>query len=130
MMRFFIQGGPFMWPLMIFAIVVLALIIKKTMDFFRVQSLTPQKLESGINAILFWGFMSLVLGFYAHFQGVYMAMQAIMQANDISPAIGAEGYRQSLITILFGLITFIVSSFVWFIFRWQFKKTSAAKEYH
>jgi len=128
MIQFFRQGGPLMWPLMIMAIVILALIIKKTMDFFRVQKLTPQKLESGINAILFWGFMSMVLGFYAHFQGVYMAMQAIMEANDISPAIVAEGYRQSLITILYGLISFIASSFVWFIFRWLYKKLTATKD--
>jgi biopolymer transport protein ExbB/TolQ len=122
MIQFFMNGGLFMWPLLIFAIVIVVLTVKKAIDFFGRQNVNPAKMESGINAILFWGFMSLVVGFYAHFQGLYMAMQAIIKADDISPVIVTAGYAQSLITILFGLCSFIISSVVWFIFRWQYKK--------
>jgi biopolymer transport protein ExbB/TolQ len=122
MIQFFMNGGLFMWPLLIFAIVIVVLTVKKAIDFFGRQNVNPVKMESGINAILFWGFMSLVVGFYAHFQGLYMAMQAIIKADDISPVIVTAGYAQSLITILFGLCSFIISSVVWFIFRWQYKK--------
>jgi biopolymer transport protein ExbB/TolQ len=122
MIQFFMNGGLFMWPLLIFAIVIVVLTVKKAIDFFGRQNVNPAKMESGINAILFWGFMSLVVGFYAHFQGLYMAMQAIIKADDISPVMVTAGYAQSLITILFGLCSFIISSVVWFIFRWQYKK--------
>jgi biopolymer transport protein ExbB/TolQ len=122
MIQFFMNGGLFMWPLLIFAIVIVVLTVKKAIDFFGRQNVNPVKMESGINAILFWGFMSLVVGFYAHFQGLYMAMQAIIKADDISPVMVTAGYAQSLITILFGLCSFIISSVVWFIFRWQYKK--------
>jgi biopolymer transport protein ExbB/TolQ len=122
------NGGLFMWPLLIFAIVIAVLTVKKAIDFLGRQNVNPAKMESGINAIFFWGFMSLVVGFYAHFQGVYMAMQAIIKADDISPVIVTAGYAQSLTTILFGLFSFIISSAVWFIFRWQYKKLTAPTE--
>jgi biopolymer transport protein ExbB/TolQ len=49
-------------------------------------------------------------------------MNAIAEANDISPAIVAMGYGMSLTSILFGLFIFIVSMSIWFFFRWRFKK--------
>lgn len=126
MILFIKQGGLLMWPMLIFAIIIVGLTIKKITDFTRSQKLSLEKLEAGINAILFWGFLSLVLGFYAHFHGVYLAMQAISKAMDISPAIVADGYRISLITILFGLLTFMISSIVWFILRWRYKILATA----
>ena len=124
MIQFFKQGGPFMWPLLIFTIVIIALAVKKMIHFLGGQDLSPDRLESGINAILFWGFMSMILGFLAHFQGVYLAMQNIMEANDVSPAIVSEGYMQSLTTILFGLFIFMISTAIWFTLRWRLKRTS------
>ena len=123
MLTFIRMGGPLMWPLIIFAIIILGLIIKKIIDFLGKQNLSTEKLEAGINAILFWGFLSLILGFYAHFQGIYLAMDAISKAADISPAIVALGYKGSLTTILFGLMTFMTASIVWFVFRWRVKKS-------
>ncbi len=65
--------------------------------------------------------MSAVIGFFGHFWGVYMAMQAISEATDISPAVVAEGYAMSLITILTGLFIFLFA-FVWFMLRWKLRK--------
>ena len=78
-------------------------------------------MENGINAVLFWGIMSIIIGVFAHFIGIYAAMNAIMMANDISPAIVASGYAVSLITILFGLFILMLSSILWFILRWKYK---------
>jgi len=49
--------------------------------------------------------------------GVYLAMQEIMKANDISPGILAGGYQMSLIPILSGLGVLILSSFAWMILK-------------
>ncbi|MBC8182442.1 MotA/TolQ/ExbB proton channel family protein [candidate division KSB1 bacterium] len=124
MIEFFFRGGYMMWLLLLTAIVILILTVKKVIDLFVNQNLPSNKLENGINAILFWGATSALLGTFAHFQGMYYAMLAISQANDISPAIVAMGYGVSLITILTGLFIFIISAIIWFIFRWQYKKLS------
>ncbi len=79
----------------------------------------------GINAILFWGIICIVIGFMAHFLGLYQATRAISQATDISPAVVAMGYAQSLVTILFGMLIFMIAAILWFIMRWQHKRLIA-----
>ncbi len=106
MMTQFMQGGIFMWFILIFAVVNLVLTIKKVIQLFGGTDSSPKQAESGINAILFWGSMSVVVGFYAHFLGLFFAMQAISQAGDVSPAIVAKGFGVSLIPVLFGLVVF------------------------
>ena len=117
-------GGPFMWLLSLILLVILYLSVRKGQRVFFKKEAVSVKFETGLNAILFWGVLSIVIGFLAHFMGLYNALLAISRATDVSPAIIAQGYAQSLLTILFGLIIFIVSAVFWFLLRWQYKKIS------
>ena len=123
MLNFFIQGGSMMMLLLILAIIIIVLSIRRVIELYGKRDLNPVKLESGINAIIFWGVISLILGYFAHYLGFYNAMEAIKKANDISPAIVADGYAKSLSTILAGLFIFMFSAIVWFALRWRYKKT-------
>ncbi len=125
MLSLFFNGGVFMWLLLIIAISIIILSIKKAIDLFGSKISDPNHLEKGINAIIFWGGVSLVVGFLAHFWGLQLAMMAISHANDISPTIVANGFAVSLITIIFGMLIFLFSAIIWFIFRWQYKKLTA-----
>ena len=122
MVNFFISGGQMMWLFLLIALLIIYLSLKKAFQLFSKQDLSKSVLENGINAIIFWGSISAVLGFFAHYLGVYYAMQAIYKANDISPAIVAHGYSLSLVTILTGLVLFIISAILWFIFRWRYRQ--------
>lgn len=124
MIQFFIEGGFMMWLFLVLAILILYLSIRKAIQLYGKQELSKPALETGINAILFWGAVAAILGFFAHYLGVYQAMLAIYQANDISPAIVAYGYSMSLITILTGLTIFIFSAVIWFVLRWRYKQIS------
>jgi hypothetical protein len=126
MLQFFSLGGSFMWLLLVFAIVIVGLTLKGIIQIFSKEQKYSAQLENGANAILFWGFISLVVGFFAHFYGIYLAMDAIKRANDISPAIVAGGYANSLNTILFGMGIFLVSAICWFALRWKYKKLAKA----
>ncbi len=127
MIQFFLEGGMMMWFLLIIAVLILVLSIRKTLQLYGKQDLPKSALETGINAIVFWGAISAIVGFFAHYLGVYYAMLAIYQANDISPAIVAYGYSMSLITILTGLTIFIFSAVIWFVLRWRFKQVSMVR---
>jgi biopolymer transport protein ExbB/TolQ len=116
------RGGDLMYILVLFAIIIIGLTVKKAIDLFSKKDLPQTQLESGINAIIFWGSLSLLIGFFSHFTGLYLAMQAIAKASDISPAVVASGYGISLISILAGMLIFIISIIVWFFFRWRVKK--------
>ena len=128
MIQFFLEGGMLMWFLLIIALVVLVLSIRKAIQLYGKQELPKPALETGINAIIFWGAISAIFGFLAHYLGLYYAMLAINRANDISPAIVAGGYAASLITILSGLTIFIISLLIWFVFRWRYKSLSKNAE--
>ena len=121
MVNLFLMGGFFMWPLLILFIFVIAISIKKVLELFLKNTTSTPYTDKGINAILFWGGFSFILGVLAHFTGIYQAMEAIAAASDISPAIVAKGYAMSLITVLFGLITLLISAIMWFILRWRLK---------
>lgn len=122
MWSFFMQGGFYMWFLLVFAGIIVGLSIRKAIQLFGNKSADIRQAESGLNAILFWGGISLLVGFFAHFHGIYSAMQAISRAADISPAIVAAGYGISLISILSGMFIFILSLFIWFILRWRLNR--------
>lgn len=117
MLYYFQAGGIFMWLLLALLIVVLALSVVRALQIFSSKEKNKKQLESGVNSILFWGAYSVVVGFFAHFLGIMYAMNAIQAASDISPAIVAGGYSVSLITILFGLIIFMIAALIWFVLR-------------
>ena len=124
MLNLFIRGGIFMWPLLFIGMGIIIVSVVKAGELFGSKSLGRSRLESGLNGIILWGGLSAVLGFLAHFWGLYMAMLAIREANDISPAIVADGFAVSLITILFGLLIFLLSALAWMLLRWRLKKLS------
>ena len=126
MINFIMEGGPFMMLLLILAIIIIVLSIRRIIELYGKKDLNKVKLESGINAIIFWGVISLVLGYFAHYFGFYNAMMSIKRAKDISPARVAEGYAQSLSTILFGLFIFMCSAIIWFALRWKYNKAYKA----
>lgn len=121
MFALFIQGGLFMWPLLILALTILGLSVKKTLDLFIFKHLDLSQKEMGLNAILFWGVISGALGVTAQMLGIYSALEEIKKAADISPAIVIMGYQVSFITTLFGLYIFIFSAILWFLLRWRYK---------
>ncbi len=107
-------GGPFMWLILIIAIVNLVLTIKKAIDLYvKYSRLNPYELKRGIHAILFWALLGTLLGYLAHYLGVYHAMLIISRAKEISPMIIAQGYAESLLTIKFGLIVLFFSAIAW-----------------
>jgi biopolymer transport protein ExbB/TolQ len=119
MIQFFLSGGMMMWILLAITILIFILSIRKAIQLYGKPEHSKSVLETGI-----WGAIAAVFGFFAHYLGLYYAMQAIQAANDISPAIVAYGYSLSLITILSGLTIFIFSFIIWFVLRWRLKQVS------
>lgn len=122
MFHFFMRGGYMMWFLLLIGITIIVLSIMKAIKIFRKDSSNTSGMKNEINTIIFWGVIGLILGFFSHFQGIYLAMQAIMKANDISPAIVAGGYNAALVPILFGMFLFLISAILWLTLRWRCNK--------
>jgi biopolymer transport protein ExbB/TolQ len=114
MIEFFMAGGPYMWLILGLSIVIALLVIRKAIDLFVRTDLTPERLERGLNAILFWGCISAVLGVLGQFQGYYLSLRVVASAPVISPKMLAEGMAQATITTLFGLAQLFFAALAWF----------------
>ncbi|MFC1484005.1 MotA/TolQ/ExbB proton channel family protein [Candidatus Neomarinimicrobiota bacterium] len=125
MIRLMNMGGPFMWLLLIIAVGILALAIRKGYDLFGGAEKDTALLERGINAIIFWGILSAVVGWLGQLSGIYRSIQVIIHAEAISPPVIAQGFAISFLTTLFGLWIFLVAGIVWFVFRARYKKVAS-----
>jgi biopolymer transport protein ExbB/TolQ len=114
MIELFVMGGPYVLLLGVLGLVVLALSVKKGIDLFARTGLEPERLGRGLNAILFWGCFSAVLGFLGQFAGLYRSLMVIRGAGLIHPGLVAEGIAVALISTVFGLTILAFAGVVWF----------------
>lgn len=68
----------------------------------------------GLQAILFWGSMALVLGLLGTVVGVVTMAQSIASAGTAPQGLVWGGFGVALSTFIFGLLIFIVSAILWF----------------
>ena len=118
MMRLFMSGGPMMVVQLLLAIVIVILTTYKAIQFFTNKDPDRALFKKGLNAILFWGAFSVILGFLAHFMTLYKSINIIAHAGIISPERVTMGFGESLVSLLFGLWIFTFSSIIWFFLRW------------
>ncbi len=86
MFNLFREGGVMMWPLLILAVAVVVLSVRGWMRVSRVEGPDPV-VETGVDAVVFWGAWSVILGFLGTIVGIYFAAGAISVAPAISPQI-------------------------------------------
>lgn len=115
--RFFFFMGPFKWIMILIALIVLILIGIKTYDLLIQKKANPKYL----NAILFWGGVSTILGMIGHLSALWVSLNEIISAPDISVPMILTGYLSSFTTIHFGLIVFLVSAICWWGLRNVYK---------
>ncbi len=125
MMEFFKQGGFFMWPILVISIVIAVLAV---WAFVRTRDLDGPDavVETGIDAVLFWGVWVVVVGLLGTFTGIYLAAGVIEQAAAVSPAVIWSGIRIALTTTLFGLFVFCVAALMWLGLRVSYRRRVAA----
>lgn len=122
MFQFIMEGGIFMILLIIIFLGIIVLSIIKTIDLFVKKEGITIKDEIGINAILFWGCICALIGILAQLMGLYLAINEIAMAKDISPQIVLTGVRVSFNTTILGLLILLLSSITWFFLKIRFKK--------
>lgn len=115
--QFFMWMGPYRWPMIIVSVLVIVLVVKKAIEL-SIPGLSHKQKVSGVNAILFWGALSLALGIFVQTVSLWVALQDIMAAADISPAMVIIGFYGSFCSTIMGALTLIVAALAWWIFRY------------
>jgi len=117
-------SGPWGYALVFLGGVVLVLALRALWMARGMGGRTRGEVTDLANAVLFWGVASFVLGFLGQCYGVYLALNEILSASEISPGIVAEGFVLSFVPTLFGLGILLFSSVVWISLRLLPKKAS------
>ena len=112
MLQFIQNCGPYGWVLLAMTLTNLVLLGLTLKQMFGPTESRPD-LSHRVNSILFWGIIAAVTGLLGQYHGIYNALNAIIQATEISPNIVAMGFAQSFTTTLWGLGLFVVSAMVW-----------------
>ena len=124
---FFRQMGPFGYLMIVITIANIVLVLRKAV-LIAGGTRDRGRLESGLDAILFWGIIAQVLGVLGQLTGVYNALHAIIRAPEISPNVVMTGFRESFTTTLYGLWVCVLSAVAWFVLRSIVRRRLASGE--
>lgn len=113
------QGGPFMWPLTVLGLVVVAVALKKAADVFGGAEESAAHHRPMINVVLQAGIFSFFVGLLSQAVGLFQALQAIEAAGDVSPALIFGGLKVSLIAPIYGLFISLFSLAAWSVLKYR-----------
>lgn len=109
-------GGIVMYPLLVIAIGIVALAGRTAWLLARSERAAAE-VERPLQGVLFWGGFSVVLGLLGTTIGVIQMAQAIMLAGQVEATLVWGGFGVSLVTLIFGLLIFLVAALLWFMLR-------------
>lgn len=116
MVEAFVAGGNVMWPLALIAVGILWLTARTAWTIGHLKD-DAADADSSIQAILFWGAMSLVLGMLGTALGWISATRAIAQAGGVAPGLIWGGVGITLYSLTFGMMIFTIAALCWFVLR-------------
>jgi biopolymer transport protein ExbB/TolQ len=116
MIEAFQSGGVLMWPLLLVGVGVLVLALR-VVWLLGARGSRSAEAESSLQAILFWGGMSVLLGLIGTVIGVVQMTQAIALAGRVHPPLVWGGFGVSLVTLILGMLIFAVAALLWFPLR-------------
>lgn len=97
------EGGPFfMYPILFVLILIIIFIVKGIINRKGDNSKTISLISSFGLFIIAWGFLGQTIG-------LITAFDSIEAVGDISMGVMAGGLKISLLTTLFGIVTFLIS---------------------
>lgn len=112
-MEFYRAGGPFMNLVSLMAILTLVITVWKSVDIFSKKKYSYKLLD----LILLGGSVALAVGLLSQIVGIVQALNAIMEAADVSPAIVMGGAKVSFFAPIWGFIVFIFSMIFYFVLK-------------
>ncbi len=128
MIEAFRSGGIMMWPLLAVAIGILALALRAAVRLARAERGSVHEVERWLQAILFWGATALVLGILGTVVGLVVMARAIGLAGAVEAPLVWGGLGVSLVTLVFGLLIFLLAALAWFTLRAWLRRSEAGRE--
>jgi hypothetical protein len=113
-------GGIFLWVQIIVLLLILVMAAVKFRQYYGPSDLSSLPFHRSHHAILFLGIFNLVWGMFTQVLGFVQALNAIIAAADVSPALIMEGLKNSFVSPLIGLVSLLIASLVWAILQGKY----------
>jgi hypothetical protein len=113
-------GGVFLW---VQILVILLMLVKAVIKFRQYNghvNLASLPFHKSHHAILFLGIFNLIWGMFTQVLGFVQALNAIIAAADVSPALIMEGLKNSFVSPLIGLVSLLVGALLWAILQGRY----------
>ena len=115
LLRIFWMAGPFLIPqLLLLAVIGILALVNVVRLLLGTE---PRRLVRSVDAVLFWGAVTAVIGFLGTWSGLLKAFQALRRYGLASPQAMFMGLSEAHITTAFGLGVLILSGVLWFGFK-------------
>ena len=114
-------GGVFLWVQIFVMLLMVVMAVLKFRQYYGNQAdLSSLPFHKSHHAILFLGVFNMVWGMFTQVLGFVQALNAIIAAADVSPALIMEGLRNSFISPLIGLVSLLVAALLWAILQGRY----------
>ncbi len=107
------MGGPFLYLQIIVLVLIVILAVQKFIRFYGGAEIRPMPFLRSHHPILFLGIFSFVWGMFTQLAGIIIALNAIIEAADISPQLVLLGLRNSFVSPVVGISTLLFSALCW-----------------
>jgi biopolymer transport protein ExbB/TolQ len=110
-------GGPFMFPLILIALVVGVLAARLLWRVRRDALPAGQESRLALQALPFWGGTALLIGLLGQAAGLYKILGVFAEAEYVDARYIFIGLRESMTTTLVGLAICIAAAIAWLALR-------------
>jgi hypothetical protein len=121
------MGGVFLLVQLILVLLILILTVQKFIVYYGRSGPSPLPFHRSHHAILFLGIFGLAWGFFMQMTGLIMALNAIIEAADVSPALLWMGLRNSFMNPLIGFCTALAAAIFWAILHGRYTSVHPGK---
>jgi len=111
-------GGPLMYALALIGCIVAVLTIGNIWRLAR-RALPPGRSgDLRLQALPFWGFIAILVGFLGQVAGHYKMLGVLATASAINPKLVMFGLQQCLVSTIVGLAVCVLALLCWGALRW------------
>ena len=103
-------------------VIMLAWAVYHFLPVLLKKGVDPKQTGSRLKHIKTIGSFALVTGIFGQLIGLYSAFAAIEQMGGVSPAMLMGGLKVSMITTFYGIIIYLFSLLIWFVFDYVLTK--------
>jgi hypothetical protein len=113
-------GGFFLWIQILIILLMLLVAALKFRQYYKNSSLGSLPFHKSHHAILFLGIFNLVWGMFIQEIGIVLALNAIIEAADVSPGLIMMGLKNSFVSPLIGLGSALLGALFWAILQGRY----------